>query len=339
MSTPVKNRKLILGFIYLFPALVALFIILNKTFPSQTYSFESKNLDQSNIILAKNNVFALAPLHDFKKIKLAIKFKPKDETDQPTAQPIKVTVKKGFPATFYPLKENGVPPVFEIKKYTNRFYLITESEKKLIPTVSILKSYGENIKIESMSKKEFDNLPLSQELAGFLDGTLIKYQESIFVISLGEKIAIFSPRVFDTLKYNWDKVIPIKKSEARIHHNLPDPLRLSSAHPDGTILKDISSEKYFLIDKGERIELSQKIYEKYYSTIAPVQTSINYEEKTTTLDKDNTCILELNKSLKAKEGNAYYFTLPDEIQITNLKVTFSRSFSWENIKKLARKFR
>ncbi|MEA3273268.1 MAG: hypothetical protein U9Q72_01580 [Patescibacteria group bacterium] len=339
MSASIKNRKLIIGFIYLFPALVALFIILNKTFPSQTYSFELNNLDQSNIILAKNNTFALTPSHDFKKIKLTLQLKSKDETSQPILQPIQVAVKKGFPATFYPLKKNGVPPIFKIKKYTDRFYLITESEKKLIPTQNILKSYGENIKISSMSKKEFDNLPLSQELAGFLDGTLIKYRESIFVISRGEKIAIFSPHVFDTLKYNWDKVIPMEQNEARIHSNSPIPLRFSSAHPDGTILEDTSSREYFLIDKGEQIKLDQKIYEKYYSTIEPVQISVDYEEKVATLDENNTCILQLNESLKVKEGNAYYFQLPAEIQITDLRVTFSRSFSWENLKTLARKFR
>ncbi len=332
-----KHKKIIIYSLYLFPALLAILVVFNKIFPTETYSFKLKELDQSNIILAEGNSFTIAPLQDPQKIKVALEL----ETNFSEETANEIILRKGFAAIFYPQKKEKGLLEFELGKYAGKFYLITETEKKLIPTPNILQSYGGEAKAKPIAKNKFEKLPLSKELAGFLDGTLIKSQDSIFIISDGKKIVVPSPQIFDGLKYDWEKVVPAEEKEARIHSGSPAFLSLASPHPNGTILEDAASGNYYLVDNGELIGLSRELYEKNYSAIAPIKlASFNpKEEIRTTLDKNGRCFLELPATLKAEEGNAYNFQLPKKMSIKEIKIRFLRNISWENIKILLRKFR
>jgi hypothetical protein len=334
----MKNKKIILYCLYSFPALLVAFIGLNKIFPSETYSFESKKLDKATIILTKDNSFTITPQLDPKKIKIEIEYEPNSKEIEISDE---IILKKGFAASFYPQKKSTAKDKIELGKYATKFYLLTETEKKLIPTLNILQSYGGETKAEEMTKTKFEKLTLSKELAGFLDGTLIQDQESIFIISDGKKIIIPSPEIFDQLKYNWEKVVRVEKKEARIHSNSPFPLTLTASHPNGTIFKDNLSENYYLVKNGELKILDYEEYNQSYSAIEPIELDrIDPKEKITfSLNKKGSCLIELSDLLKAEEGNAYHFKLPEAIQVSKIKVKFLRNISWENLKITARKFK
>ncbi|MBD3244985.1 MAG: hypothetical protein GF335_03260 [Candidatus Moranbacteria bacterium] len=340
----MKKRKLIQILIFILPGLAAMVLVFLKIFPSSKFYYNRENLDKSNLIIGNDNSFSLHPGSDFEDIKVEVELAEESQNIQDK----KMTLRKGYAAYFYPISKKNYQRNFEVKKYLDVYYVVTDSRKKLIPSQSILKSYVKDIdKIPEMSEEEFKKLPLSRDLVGFLDGTLIEYKDAVFVIGNSNRHLISSPLIFDQLGYDWDAVVQIDPEEARIHSRSPNPLTLQSAHPDGTIFFD--GENYYLVDKGELIELDKREYLKYFSFVKPVLTQKQEKDNNDSLnsDKVRTCSLNdklvcefnLDKAFKNQIGNAYYFKLSDKLEISQIKVVFERKISLENLKLTLRKFR
>ncbi|MBD3300812.1 MAG: hypothetical protein GF347_05680 [Candidatus Moranbacteria bacterium] len=337
------KRSLIKISIYLLPAILAGVFILLKIFPNEVFILSQDKELESNLILIGENDLIAAPLYDFNKIKINI------SPDSASADEIdrEITVKKDYIINFYPEKkqESLIPP-YTLKKYNNKYYLVYENKKELIPTDKILESYGGNQKALPMNQAEFKKIPLSKDPATFIDGTLVGYKDSVFVISRGKMKVIASAQVFDRFGFNWDHVIEITPAEARIHKNDPEPLLLTSPHPFGTIIDNLDGT-YYLIQEKERLKINDQDYQKYFGSVHPV--SLNYsgtldnlninQNRTCFLNNNLSCSLNIDKVFKNQAGYGYFFDLPKKLPLQQAKIIFTRKISLNNLKKTAAKFR
>jgi hypothetical protein len=344
-------KKILKIIIYVFPALFGLLVALNIIFPKEVYLFDQET-EVNQFIFASNNSFSAAVYNDFDKI--ILDFEIEDKNSDLANK--KVIVKKGYPAAFYPIMryKDGFSPNYKIKSFNDKFYLVKKNKKYLIPTQKILKSYGQR-EILKMSQEEYNKLELAKNLAGFMDGTLIKFSDSAFVIANGKRILITDPLSFESLGYDWDSLVEATESEARIHSKGPEPLTLKSAHPNGTILLNKINNHYYLVKDLKLIEFDQAAYQKYFSRITPIKFNNNKEEitengetkivyqksaeRTCELDKYLNCSFKLDDFFKSQTGNAYHFQLPENLKIKEAKITFTRKFSFDNLKMTLSKYR
>ncbi|MBU2025672.1 hypothetical protein KJ912_02945, partial [Patescibacteria group bacterium] len=339
-----RIKTLIILSIYLLPGFIACLFAANKIFPQKKYQFNSNDIDNSTIVFSSNDLFSITPFNqftktlvDFKNITVKITG-PNNPAGGLSNQ--ETSIKKGFTACFYPVKEQTQPPLYQIKQYNKRYYLVTQTQKKLIPTQKILKTYLPHTDpaiLPKMSEEQYQKLELAPELAGFLDGALIQFNDSVFVITNGRKMVIASPEALNKLNYSWDNIIPAQTDEARIHSNTPLPLNLDSAHPNGTILKDASTGQIYLVSQGERIQLDPQIARTYYSAITPIQCQDQNQPVKTCSLQNNRCQIKPDQAFKKQNGNSYIFQLPPGVSYKNsrdlkIKVTFTRKISWDNLK-------
>ncbi|MBD3238511.1 MAG: hypothetical protein GF332_02640 [Candidatus Moranbacteria bacterium] len=342
-----KNLRLLIIFIaYLVPALAGLILAFSVIFPAQTFIYHQSNLDKADLILNPNNSFSLAPSNDFDQIKLELKLEQKPDQDQAR----QIMLKKGYAAQFYPVETqyNRSSLEYWLALYRGNYYLVRDQIKSLIPTRAILNSYSavNPGSLKQLSDREFQELTLDKDLAGFHNGSLIRHSDAVFVIANQRKILVASARVFDRLGYDWDQVLISEPESARIHSKAPEPLTETSAHPDGTIFhyKD-RPNFYYLINKGRQLKIDQAFYHTYFSQIQPIvieKFKLNQQNqawnKTCILSADNACAFKPDSSFKSARGNAYHFQLDPNLKISEIKVTFTRKLSWENLKIFKAKF-
>lgn len=321
-------EKTSLAVIYVLPAICLAAVVALKIFPEERFSYSERNLDKSTLVLNNDNSFILSPQFKSRSITLSVTSAEKGAPGD------NIIVKKGYAASFYPINPSLTAPHYAIKTYKGRYYLISEKEKKLIPTQNILRTYQASQSVSPMTDEEYSSLALSHDLAGFMDGTLIQYKESIFVISEGEKYVITSPQAFDLLGYNWKNVVIAEEGEARIHPNGDFPLILNSKHPDGTILMREEPLAYYLVHRGERIQLTPDRYMAEYRTITPVKIARENTaiEKICALNEDGQCTLGFDDAFLAQAGTGCFFQLPGGLKIEEIDVIFHRSFSLENFR-------
>ena len=350
------TKLLLLGIIYLGPAILGGLFVLCQIFPARSYVLFKHDPDESTILSITKNSFALTPynnfsrsLFDFSQIKIKVSsddsFTATESQNNSNGQEIKI--KKGFADFFYPRKPQPAEPPYTIKKFNNKAYLVTDTRKTLIPTTQVLKSYtnSEDLnRLPLMTEKEFTKLKLNKELAGFLDGTLIEYNDSVFIITGKKKAAFSSPLVFDNLNYDWDQVIQVTSQEARLHSNAPAPITLQSPHPNGTILLDEPTGNYYLVEQGNLVELAKERKNLLYSAIAPIKVTLSNLETRTCLLENNQCRIKPDRSFVGQPGNAYFFELPAnsetlETAYDTVIITFTRHVSVENIQNLIRAFK
>jgi len=330
--TPSRLEKIVIAIIYILPALLLAMAVAIKVFPEERFVHIDRELDESTLVLRQDNSFIVTPTIKSKAITLKV------ASIEKSAPGENIIVKKGHASSFYPVNPSLTPPRYIVKSYKGKNYLVGEKEKKLIPTENILRSYQSGSSASAMTDEEFSSLALSHDLAGFMDGTLIQYKDSIFVISEGKKYVITSPQVFTSLGYDWNSVLPASVGEARIHPNGDFPLLINSLHPDGTILMRDNPQAYYLVYRGERIQLTPEKYSSEFQTITPVKIPREEMqiEKICALNEDGQCTLGFDEAFLSQPGTSCFFQLPGDLKVKEIDVIFHRSMSLESLRDQAR---
>lgn len=168
----------------------------------------------------------------------------------------------------------------------------------------------------------------------FANGTLLSFDNSIFAIIDGKAMPFDNPITFLSLGYQWNDVIPATESEIGLYQR--DKLfTIDRPHPNGTVFLTRDSHKYFLIQNGQKLEITNQEISKSNPIIA--------DEKS--LDFKLSCKLKKNiwplnsyectipiSDLTQFLGNDYQFTIED-IDVKNIKqisLVFSRDMEWLN---------
>ena len=88
------------------------------------------------------------------------------------------------------------------------------------------------------------------------NGTLASNKGSVFMISQGKRRPILNAEVFNQKGFNWKSVIALN-DQAIKQFPLGEKIRVSSPHPEGTILED-SQGNWFLVWGKQRLPISNK---------------------------------------------------------------------------------
>jgi len=175
---------------------------------------------------------------------------------------------------------------------------------------------------------------------GLANSTLLSFNNSVFIVVSGKVMPFDNPFTFLSLGYSWDDVRPATEDEIGLYQR--DKLfTIDQPHPDGTIFLARDTGKYYLINNGQKQEVSKDDILKANLKNHPIaadEKSLNFDlncglKKNLWPLNSYSCVIPV-KNLAQFLGNDYQIAI-DNIDVKNIKqvdVTFSRDANWENMR-------
>ena len=176
------------------------------------------------------------------------------------------------------------------------------------------------------------------ENGGFSNGTLLSFGDSIFAVVDGKAMPFDNPITFLSLGYQWKDVIPATEAEIGLYQR--DKLfSIDRPHPNGTVFLTLDSHKYFLVQNGQKMEITDAGILKTYlhsSPIAVDEKSLNFK-LSCGLQKDIWPLHSYSCSIPISDlaqflGNNYQFSIQNigSNNIQHISLSFSRNPDWSN---------
>lgn len=292
-------------------------------------------------LLKKNGAYYIVSDSDLREfstadIPLALGYTEKSfqevSTEELTYNPLGTDITA---ANFYP---DGV--LFRI---TDNYYIMNDQKlEKFVSDQAYLSKYDPSAAL--MKDASFLNdYPVSDDLAGFSDGTLIANGGSVFIISNDKILPVDNAQTFASKGYSWNDVLNVGEDEIAIYQK--DKLfNIKSPHPDGTIFKTSEDLKYYIVENGKKHLLPSDGIAASWLKKEPVMVSEKslgiYARCTFKKNFWNTsnyfCEIPLDK-FSDLVGFNYTFNLASDtdIQMDSLNVDYKKNVNRKNFKSFA----
>lgn len=231
-------------------------------------------------------------------------------------------------------------PEDSVFKINGDCYILQEGKlEKFVSHRAYLSNYADGVAV-TKDENFLQNYEISNELAGFSDGTLVSFEGSVYVISEMIAFPIQDPAVFESLGFKWENVIPAKSEEIGIYTK-EKALNLNKPHPNGIIMADEKAEKYFYIQDGMKREIGSGVIANSYNRGSFVSIRVSG------INADVACISRRGffnnygascqadiRNLANTPGITYKFGLSvsPETKIGGISATFKQSVNVENLK-------
>jgi hypothetical protein len=104
-------------------------------------------------------------------------------------------------------------------------------------------------------------------------GSLLSFADGVFLIDGDLVRPIGDASIFENLGYNWDDVKPASEEDMGTYEK-GKIVTLGNIHPNGTVLHEIDTGTYFLIQNGEKHPLPNEIIaQSYLQGMHPIEVS------------------------------------------------------------------
>ena len=238
------------------------------------------------------------------------------------------------------IRKNNEYPDSALFRIDDNYYILeNQSLKKFVSDEAFLSGYNDSQAV----KKDIgflNNYPLSEDLAGFANGTIIAYDISAYIVSGTEILPINNTLTFENKGFNWEDVIRVGSDEIA-NYKKGKLFTIDSPHPDGVVFKTTEDSKYYIIKDGKKYSLPTENIAKSWLKKDPIMVS----EKS--LETKNSCQLKQSpfnsKSYSCKIpldifdnliGTSYEFELEpnEEIKLDSIDINFKKNINFKNLK-------
>lgn len=232
---------------------------------------------------------------------------------------------------------NTYPEGTLLKGSDNKIYIIVDGKKRYITGPSIFTSLGYNwldvVSVTDSHLTLYTNGVDISSTATHVDGALVKATggSSIFLLQNGKKRGIVSPQIFDAWGYKWNKVIAISQTELDTYANGD----LIATYPDGTLLKNNSDSKVYLISGGKKRLIPSPIFfeDMGYKWSSVIGAASSHLDLYTAGAEVKSSKLHLNGTLvKAEGGNSVYLIEAGKKRpISSAAIFETNGYRWSEI--------
>jgi len=288
--------------------------------------------------LLKNNgqyfIISEGRIREFENLKLveSLGFDPQNfwevssEELSINPQGAKITLSDGYPdGTLFKISDN--------------FYLKKNSQlQKFSSQGAYLSQYPLSWTIAKDENFLNSNM-VSNNLIGFADGSLISYGDAVSIVSGQNIFPIDNFTTFEMLGYVWDDLIPAGGDEVSLYEK-QKLINLTSSHPSGTIFYAADTDKYYLIQDGQkRLLPSKKIADSWLqkSPILVDGQSLEIQgqcalDKKSWSFKSYLCSADISalQNLKGKDYE-FKFTSQENFRTSDLVVRLKKEYSLNNL--------
>lgn len=180
---------------------------------------------------------------------------------------------------------------------------------------------------------------VGEEIIGFADGSLISYGDAVSIVSGQNIFPIDNFTTFEALGYSWDDLISAGADEVSgyVKQKL---INLSSPHPAGTIFYATDTDKYYLIQDGQKKPLPTKVIADSWLKKSPIlvaEKNLQTEgqcalSQKSWLFKSYLCEADIS-ALQDLRGKDYEFQFQSQqnFRTNNLTVSLRKEYSLDNL--------
>jgi hypothetical protein len=149
------------------------------------------------------------------------------------------------------INENDPYPDSTLFIIDDNYYILEDQTlKKFVSDNAFLSNY-DSIQAIPKNITFLNNYPLSEDLMGFANGTIIAHDISAYIISGNEILPINNIRTFESKGFDWNDVINVGSDEIAIYTK-GKLFTIDSPHPDGSILKTANDSSYYIISDFQK---------------------------------------------------------------------------------------
>lgn len=168
-------------------------------------------------------------------------------------------------------EEKTIPGM--IVKTEEGFFQLLDGEWVPFVSDSAFRSKYREEDVFPVLQEVFSEYPVSENPTGFLDGTLVSYGESVYVVSGDTLRPIDSVDTFLAKGYMWENVIPLNGEEFGMYtrgklYTKREP------HPNGTIFIEEKTERMYLVENGKKREVVSPELRVQFSPVHPILASV-----------------------------------------------------------------
>ena len=143
---------------------------------------------------------------------------------------------------------------------------------------------------------------MSEDLAGFADGTLVSNDISVYIVNADRLSPIDNPETFESNGYNWEDVLPIGSDELSLYEK-GKIFNIKSPHPNGTIFETTEDSSHYIIRDSQKHPLSSKKIVDSWLKKNPIKVS----------QKSLEAKVSCNAQKKSSQSSTYECEIPLEI--------------------------
>lgn len=184
------------------------------------------------------------------------------------------------------------------------------------------------------------SFPPAEQVIGFPSSSLLAFADGVFIMDSTTPRAIGSVDIFTALGYNWGDVFPASDEDISLSQK-GKIVDFGTPHPNGTVLFDTDTNRYFLILNNEkRLIMSDTIRDAWLRGRHPVAVSSQSLSTTTScilgkeswFSKTSSCTVSLD-AFRELPGNSYEISLktPSGTDIREATITFGSSITKDTL--------
>jgi hypothetical protein len=136
-------------------------------------------------------------------------------------------------------------------KINGNYYILENQQlKKFVSDQAYLSQYSDN---QALAKDSsfLNTFPVSKDLAGFADGTLLANGTGAYIQSQGKIFPINNAATFLAKGFQWERLISAGEDEIALYEKTK-LFKISDPHPDGIIFETQEDSAYYLIRDGKK---------------------------------------------------------------------------------------
>ncbi len=232
--------------------------------------------------------------------------------------------------------------LFKIK---NTFYLLNQQKLQPFSSLVALKTQYNPQQAITKTPDFTQKYPLSPDILGFADGTLISNATSVYIVSHKHLFPINNAQTFLANGYQWKDVIPASEDELALYQKT-SLFKISDSQPDGTIFKTVDSKYYLIEDFQKHLLPGKNIAQSWLRNNSAILVSQDLSRNASCQLKKEflkshtyQCTISLEQLAKLLGSDyRYSLTTSENIQLTNLTVNYKKNITWTNFKETSKKF-
>ncbi len=152
------------------------------------------------------------------------------------------------------------------------FFQFTGSEWNSFVSEAAFHSRYRDEDASTVSPETFAQYPVSETRIGYLDGTVVSYGESVYVVEGDTLRPVDSPDTFLAKGYIWEEVVPLNGEEFGIYtrgklYTKREP------HPSGTVFLEQDTNNMYLVEGRKRREVTSLELRTQFSSIRAIPAS------------------------------------------------------------------
>lgn len=158
-----------------------------------------------------------------------------------------------------------------IKTGGNHYQFQNGSLVSFVSERAFLSRFSESVAAEK-EEEILQRYPVSEKMIGFIDGTLLSHDQSVYVVS-GEALRpVASADVFLAKGYQWEDVVPATGEEFGIYTR-GKLYTFGEPHPGGTVFFNTDKTQYFLVQGGKKRPIYSEAVRNQFSGVAPIEVT------------------------------------------------------------------